>query len=312
MKSLTNNPIIRTINLDDMRLFKLLADHQSFSGAARALNVSKQTISRRIAALEHRLGRDLIFRTTRSFKLTGDGAKYYAKCAEMLEIAIEAHTDPESTAHQTPRGHLRITADAFFAETFLVDLLDQFLKKNSQITLELIDTERFVDLADESFDIAFRIGALPDTASLSALSLGPARIVYCASPGYLAENGVPESVSDLSAHTCIGKTLDSHTHKWPFKSPAGMRQVPINTRIVVGSQRMVHELALRGQGIAILPAFAAAADIDAGDLVAVLAGFVADVGDVYIATLKRQRAPLAIEAFIGFARDWFTASKPFS
>lgn len=311
MKSLTDNPIIRTINLDDMRLFKLLADHKSFSGAARALNVSKQTISRRIAALEHRLGRDLIFRTTRSFKLTDEGARYYIKCAEMLEIAVEAHMDPGPAAQEVPHGHLRITADAFFAETFLVDIIDEFLKKYTDITIELIDTERFVDLVDEGFDLAFRIGALPEAARLSALSLGPARIVYCASPAYLAENGPLERPSDLAAHTCIGKTLDSHTHKWPFKSPAGMRQIPINTRVVVGSQRMVHALALRGHGIAILPAFAAATDIIAGDLVPVLADFVPDVGDVYIATLKRQRAPSAIKAFIGFAQDWFEASKPF-
>ncbi|HEY4223346.1 MAG TPA: LysR substrate-binding domain-containing protein, partial [Myxococcota bacterium] len=183
-----------------MRAFAAVASAASFTAAGRALAMPKQTLSRRIAALEAALGVQLLHRTTRRLHLTAAGAVYARRCAELARLAADANKDAQDAL--ATRGTLRITADPVFGEAFVADLVVAYARAWPEVRVDLVLTRRRVDLLEEGFDVAFRVGFVND-AALTGVRIGPAAIRVCASPAYVKRYGRPRTPEELAHHECV-------------------------------------------------------------------------------------------------------------
>jgi DNA-binding transcriptional LysR family regulator len=298
----------RTIKLEDMRLFQRVAEARSFTAAARLLGIPKQTLSRRVAELEQALDVQLLHRTTRRLHLTEIGAVYAERCAEIVRLAEEANRAVIDD-QQVPRGVLRITADPTFGEAFLTRLVVEYASRWPEVQVEVVLTRRRVDLAEEGFDVAFRVGRVEDPA-LASTNLGPARIRYCASPAYLAGHGTPGRPEDLQRHECILVVSDGLPVRWPFRGPRGDMLVPVSGRLRFTSSAMAHAAALHGLGIAIFPEFACAEDLRLGRLVSVLDDWVMEVGAVWLVRPAARHLTARVRTFVDLALERLAQQPP--
>ena len=299
-----------TIALDDMRLFHALAQLGSFTAAARALGIPKQTMSRRIAGLERHLGVQLVHRTTRSLRITQIGAAYAERCAELVRLADDANQAVRD-ADQVPRGVLRISADPLFGEAFVGDLVIEQATRWPELGIEVAFTRRRVDLIEEGFDVAFRVGEVDD-ARLSATRLGPARVRYCAAPSYLRKHGRPADPDELARHECLlVASADQHV-RWPMHRDGRVVAVSVRGRLRFDSFAIAHRAALQGLGIAIFPEFACAADVAAGRLVPVVDDRPVDVGAVWLVHPAARYLTPRIRSFVELAVERWSAQPPWA
>jgi DNA-binding transcriptional LysR family regulator len=197
-----------------------------------------------VAELERALGVSLMHRTTRRLQLSAAGAAYAERCAEIARIAAEANR-AVSEAHETPTGTLRVTADPVFGEAFLGELVLDYARRWPEVRLDVVFTRRRIDLVEEGFDIAFRIGEVDDQ-SLTGLRLGPARIRYCAGPAYVAKRGAPATPAELERHDCIVVSSDGTPSRWPFAGKKGLSMVPVAGRLTLTSFAMARDAAIAG------------------------------------------------------------------
>lgn len=298
-----------TIRLDDMRLFARVAEARSFTAAAAQLGIPKQTLSRRVADLERALGVRLMHRTTRRLQLTDVGAAYAARCAEITRMAEEAQRAVVDT-HETPRGTLRVTADPLFGEAFLAELVVDYATRFPEVRVEVILTRRKVDLLEEGFDVAFRVGHVDDP-TLAGSRLGPARIRYCASPAYAKRRGRPRAARDLAEHDLI-VISDGGPARWPLPGDGAPVMTPVVGRITTSSFALARRATLAGVGIGLFPEFACADGLREGTLVPVLGGAVVDVGAVWIVHAARRFLGARVRAFVDLARERFAGQPPWS
>jgi DNA-binding transcriptional LysR family regulator len=298
------------MTLEDMRLFAKVAEAQSFTAAAGILGMPKQTLSRRVAELEQELGVQLLLRTTRRLHLTDVGAAYAARCGEIVRLAEEANQAVTDT-RQVPKGVLRVTADPVFGEAFVTGLIVEYASRWPEVQVEAVLTRRHVNLLEEGFDIAFRIGKVEDPA-LTATRLGPARVRYCASPAYLERRGVPSSPEELQKHECILVVSEGAPMRWPFRGPKGDMLVPVSGRLRFNSFAMAHAAALQGLGIAIFPEFACVADVQRGRLVPVLEEQGVDVGAVWLVHPVHRYLTARVRTFIELALQRLAQEPPWA
>ena len=290
--------------LDDMRLFAQLAESGSLTGAATSLGMSKQTVSRRLAELEQSLGVELARRTTRALALTDVGRAYAQRCAEVTRLADEANRAASSQL-EVVSGRLRVTADNTFGEAFLPDIVTRYLRAHINVDVEVLLTSRRVDLLDEGFDVAFRVGAPPNVSHLAATRLGPARMRTVASPAYLAARGTPRRIEELTHHDCLALVPSlSHTG-WPLLVDGAVRLIPIAARVRVNGLAMTRHAALAGAGIAHLPEFAVADDLDQARLVSVLGAHAPEVGGVHIVYPHSHLLAPKVSEFVALAVSRF-------
>lgn len=288
------------IRLDDMKLFAVLAKARSFTEAARQLDMPKQTLSRRIAELEDVLGMQLVLRTTRRMQLTPAGERYAVKCAELVRLAEDANRALGDEGLE-PRGTLRVTADPLFGEAFLPAILGELAARWPAVRLEILLTQRRVDLIEEGFDIAFRIGHVDDIA-LRGRALGPARIRFCASPSYLRRRGSPRTPRDLVDHDCVVVRADLGPTTWPFRGErGGVQSVPVEGRYRCNSHVLAYQAVLDGIGIGVFPEFACADDMRRRRLRAVLDDWSVDVGHVWLVHPAQRYANVTVHAFVELA-----------
>jgi DNA-binding transcriptional LysR family regulator len=291
------------VKLDDMRVFSKLAEVGSLTAAARELAMPKQSVSRRLAELESALGVQLAVRTTRKLRLTDVGRAYALRCAEVARLAEEANRAALDEL-DTPHSTLRITADHTFGEAFLPELANDYLQRYPEVRLDVVLTSRVVDLVEEGFDVAFRVGRLPDS-TLVARRLGPARLIACAAPSYLERRGAPRTPDDLAEHDCIDLAPGEGPSRWPFAGPDGVMTIAVNGRIRVSSLPMARGSAVAGIGIACIPAFACADDLRTGRLVQVLGAFALDVGGVYLVYPHHRHLAARVRRFVDLAASRF-------
>jgi DNA-binding transcriptional LysR family regulator len=305
---MTVRPNRRTVRLEDMRLFSSVAAAKSFTLAGRELDVPKQTLSRRIAELERALGVQLLQRTTRRIELTDDGRAYAERCAEIVRAAEEANralTDSRSE----PSGVLRITADPLFGDAFLAPLVIAFAQRWPQVEIEVMLTRRRVDLVEEGFDVAFRVGAADDKR-LVARRLGPARVRYCASPRYVRARGAPKTPDDLGAHDCLVVQAGGEPSRWPVTTKKGVALRPISGRLRFSTLALTHAAALAGLGIGLFPDFVCREDLRRKRLVSVLEPTGIDVGGVWLVHPAQRHLAARISAFVDLAVERLAADPP--
>ena len=287
-----------------LEAFARVAETGSFSAAARALNLSKSLISRQVSALEAELGARLISRTTRSLTLTEAGRGYYDQVARILAQMEEADLSV-SQLQATPRGKLRVNAPMSFSLLRLAPVLPDFLALYPEIDIDVAMNDRRVDLMEEGFDLAIRIGRLADS-SLVARKLGPMQRIVCASPAYFAERGLPKVPADLRTHACLCYSNADTVDEWRFSEPDGRSiAVEVKGRVRANNGDLLRLAALRGLGMVDLPNFLVGADIEAGALVPVLQDFIRQDGGVYAVYPHALYLPPKTRVFIDFlAQRW--------
>jgi DNA-binding transcriptional LysR family regulator len=250
-------------------VFDRVATTLNFTVAARQLKLSQGAVSRQIRALEEELGAPLFHRTTRKISLTEIGQGFHQRCARILEDLEEARR-LASDLHAEPRGQLRITAPVPLGQRYLAGAIAQFLARYPQISVEVVLTDRLVDLIDEGFDLAIRVGNLPDS-SLVARALAPVRFVVCAAPRYLARRGTPKRPADLKRHDCLRFT--HHGPTWHFSGPDGDQDVPVQGRLTSNNPELLYAAALAGEGVFYAPTFQTADGLRSGQLVPILTDY---------------------------------------
>lgn len=287
-----------------MRLFAAVAEAKSFTAAARTLGIPKQTVSRRVGALEGALGVGLMHRTTRKLQLTDVGAVYARRCAEIVRLADDANR-AATDLREVPRGTLRITADPVFGDAFVSGLVVEYAKRWPETRLEVVLTRRAVDLVEEQFDLAFRVGR-PDDSALAGTALGAARIRFCASAAYVARRGLPGKAEDLARHDCV-VVSDGGPARWPVPTARGTTLVAVAPRLALTSFEMARAAVLAGLGVGLFPEFACADDLRRKRLVPVLGGRTIDVGSIWLLHPLQRFLPPRVRAFIDLARSRFAA-----
>ncbi len=247
-----------TIDLNQIVVFVRVIQAGSLSEAARRLNLPKSTVSRKISDLENRIGERLIQRTTRKLSLTEAGRVLF----ERVSPAMSDIEDAESAVagmRETPRGVLRVAAPMSFSP--LRPIIAEYLVRHPDVAIELVCTDRLVDLVDERFDVAIRAGALVDS-TLVARRLGTAQFMLVATPEYCERHGVPMTPAELTSHACISLGGKATSHVWPLEARGKRTEVHITPRLMVNDIEMVRVAVLAGVGIAWLPKALCADDLD--------------------------------------------------
>lgn len=250
--------------LDSMEVYVLAVEKGSLSAAATACGISSTMAGNHLRTLEKRLGMQLLHRTTRRQHLTAFGEDYYARCKEILRLVAE--TDAQAQKLQlAPAGKLRITAPVTFGTEALMPALSVYLDRYPEVSVDVALCDRVVDLVEEGFEAAIRVGQLPDSA-LIAKSLAPYRLMICASPEYLARRGTPGKPQDLSQHECLSFSPAALAH-WRLTDQDGVCHVPVSGRLQVNHGQALRVAALHGQGIVLQAAILLENDVRAGRLV---------------------------------------------
>lgn len=237
------------MNLNEMVLFARVVQAGSFSGAGRALGMPKSTVSRKIADLEERLGSQLLQRTTRSLNLTEAGRIYHGHCVRVAAEVEEAELAVSRT-QDTPRGLLRITTPLGFG--FVGKVIAEYLRLYPEVKVEVICSDKVVDLVEEGIDLAVRAGRLADS-SLITRELGMLTRFLMASPEYLESNGTPGSPRELENHDCLLFGMVEEHSGWVLESGKKRSEVRLRSRMVVNDFDILYEVTLAGNGISSLP-----------------------------------------------------------
>jgi DNA-binding transcriptional LysR family regulator len=288
---------------NEMSVFAKVVITGSLSAAARELGLSPAMVSRRLAALEARLGVRLVNRTTRSLSLTDEGAAYHESCARVL-AEIEHANASVSAGRQEPQGTLRVALPAAFGNQYVAPLVPQFAARYPAVQLALSLSDRSVNLVEDGFDLAIRIAALPDS-SLAARKLAPNHRVVCASPEYLRRHGAPRTPDDLAQHNCLLAT--DFNAAWAYKGPDGKPgSVRVAGRYLCDNWEVLREWALAGLGIALKSTWDVRAHLQSGALASLLPGynFDSDVA-IYAVYPHRRHLPAKTRAFIDFLASSF-------
>lgn len=285
-------------HLDSLKVFVAVADANGLAPAARRLGVSAPAVTRAIAALEQRLGAQLLQRSTRSLRLTEIGERFLADCRRILADLDEAEASAGG-AHAQPRGELAITASALFGRLHVAPIALDFLALHPQVTIRGAFVDRIVHLMDEGFDVAVRIARLPDSG-LTAVRVGSMRPVVVGSPAYLAARGTPRTPADLPQHDAIGfARTDAFITPWSLPGTHADTQPRI--RMTTNAGEVAIDAAVRGQGLARAMLYQVDADVRAGRLQIVLAEFEPEPIPVHLVHVAGRRAPAKLRAFVDFA-----------
>ncbi len=286
-----------------MRTFCAVANEASFVKAAKQLDISPALTSKYVGQLEERLGVQLLNRTTRSLSLTENG-RGYLKRAERLILEFDELETTVQECQNSPRGEIVVTAPKTFGETELTLAVGEFLKQYPEISLDLRLTDRFVDLVDEGFDLAIRVGSLKDS-SLIARKLSPVKIYLCASPRYLEQHGTPKHPSDLEHHSCLDDTNFEGGKWWPFMVDGERITVKASGQFRANSANATRAMALNDLGIVMCPDHVVADDIAKGELVLLLQEYNAfDLG-LYALYPHNRHLAVKVRVFVDFLATWF-------
>jgi DNA-binding transcriptional LysR family regulator len=289
--------------LQEMAVFSKVVAAGSLSAAARELGLSPALVSRRLAALESRLGVRLINRTTRSLNLTVEGTRYYDACTRVLADIAEADAEVSAGRVQA-QGVLKVALPASFGHQHVAPLMPRFAGLYPKVQLALSLSDRAVDVMAEGFDVGVCIADLDDS-SLAARRLAPNRRVVCASPAYLAAHGAPRTPEDLSKHNCL--ITRDFTSNWDYKAPDGRPgSMRVRGRYACDNWEVLREWALAGLGIALKSTWDVYRQLADGSLVALLPRYTfhSDVA-IYAVYPHRRLLPAKTRVFIEFLAQSF-------
>lgn len=286
--------------------FVLVAQRGSLSAAARHEGIAPAMVSRRLDALERRLGVKLMQRTTRRLSLTPEGAAFVEDCQRILREMEDAEA-AVSSQRADAIGHLRLTAPAGFGRQYVAPIVAQFVRSHGRATVSLDLTDRLVDLVGEGYDCALRFGEQAD-ASLVRIALGESRRVVVAAPPYLKRCGKPRHPDELAAHECmtLGDAAGGSSQRgWTFTVGGDVVHARLGGKLACNDGAVLHDWALAGLGLTWRSWWEVHEDLAAGRLVSVLDEYAAPPTPVYCVVPARKHLPLRVRLFADALRHAF-------
>jgi len=281
-------------DLNEIVVFARVVEAGSFTAAARELGMPKSTVSRKVSDLESRLGARLLQRTTRKLSLTDVGNTYYQHARRVVDEVEEAER-AVTQMQEAPRGLLRITTPLTFR--YLGSIVASFLERYPDVQVEMVGTDRVVDLIDEGFDLAVRAGELADS-TLIARSLGSERSVIAANPQFIDRRGAPSSPSDLAEIDCVVFSGTSDPTNWTLRGDGETVTTRVSARLTVNDFEVVRQVAVAGGGIALLPLSLCCDDLRAGRLVRVLPDWCSPAAPIHAVYPSTRHLSPKVSAFL--------------
>lgn len=277
--------------LESMAVFVRVVERGSFSAVAEELRLSGTMVGLFIKALEEHLGVRLLNRTTRRQSLTDFGHEYYQNCQRIL-ADIE---DCESLAfalHKNPRGKLRVGCPVSFGVHALSPVTAQFLTTWPDVTMDLVLSDKSMDMAEEGFDVMIKVGELEHVNTLVARPLAAYRSIVCASPAYIERAGKPMTPEELSQHRCLGFAHPVAGSEWTLQREGKPIKLPVNIAMAINNGEALRSAALNGLGIIMQPEVLLADDLQQGKLIVLMSEFQPLAKPVHILTFAdRQQLP---------------------
>ncbi len=288
--------------LTGISTFVKVVELASFSAAAKQLCVSAAVVSNRIQLLEERLNARLLNRTTRSVSPTEAGSAYYERCVFLLSEIEEAEHAVQSL-HSSPRGTLRLSV-SYSIEHLISALTCKFSRTHPQLSFETVASEELRDLVGQGFDLAVRVGPLPDS-TLITRSLGVGNLVLCASPEYVAANGIPQGLQDISEHACLTYIRHAPRREWRFERLGEVHSLRISATFAANSTEVLRAAVLAGQGIALLPECSVRNELSSEALIRLLPEYRPIRPTVYAVLPPGRRSPAKVRRFVDFLVEQF-------
>jgi DNA-binding transcriptional LysR family regulator len=290
--------------LKQLESFVAVATKGSLTATALAEGVAPAVIGRRIDALEERLGVKLLVRTTRRISLTHEGSAFLEDCQRLLTDLANAEASV-SAGGVKASGHLRVTAPAGFGRRHVAPLVPRFIAQHPDVSVSLNLSDRVVDIANEGFDCAVRVGDLPDS-SLISVRLADNRRQCVATPGYLQRAGVPQHPSDLARHECLTLSSDaSQTRGWAFQVAGEVTHLRPHGRLDCSDGQVLHDWCLQGLGIAWRSTWEVASEIAAGRLQPLLEEYAAPPNGIFAVFTHARHLPLRVRLWIDFLKQTY-------
>lgn len=295
-------------SLDLIQTFREVARRGSFSGAARALDMSPANVSKYVAALEARFGVRLFHRTTRKVSLTDAGQLLYDRSGPMLELIQLTEGELHDRATR-PSGQLTVSASHPLMQTPLPAMLGRFLALHPAVSLQLHITNRMVDLVEEGVDIALRVGAIPDASIIVRKIM---RVDFCvvATPAYWHAHGQPAHPRELATHRTLAMSLHGLAPVWHFVDGGKPLSVPLQPLVDATDAAPLLTMALQDLGVAYIAVPTAAAHLERGELVPVLADYVPKDIWLYAAYTQRRHNSAALAALLSFLEQEMSSWRP--
>jgi DNA-binding transcriptional LysR family regulator len=295
--------------LKQLESFVSVATRGSLTAAAIAEGVAPAIMGRRLDGLEERLGVKLLVRTTRRISLTHEGSAFLEDCQRLLTDIANAEASV-SAGGVKASGHLRITAPAGFGRRHVAPLVPRFRELHQDVTISLNLSDRVVDIAVEGYDCAVRVGDMPDS-SLVSVRLADNRRLCVATPKYLKQHGTPQTPQDLARFDCLVLSSEaSQTRGWTFKVPKGGDSEVIHYRpsgpMNCSDGQVLHDWCLASYGIAWRSLWEVEAEVNAGELVAVLEEFAAPPNGIYAVFPQRKHLPLRVRLWVDYLKHHYS------
>lgn len=244
--------------------FVYVAENESFTQASKKMAISTAQVSRQVSALEKRLNSKLFYRTTRKVSLTEEGHVFYQHCRSILD-GLNAAETAITNLQSKPQGKIKLTIPATYGEQYILPLVNDFIKLYPDVSVFAYLSNQQIDLIDEGYDLAIRLGKLSDS-SMMAKKLGQRKNYVCASPSYLKSHGTPHTLSELDKHSCLLGTLDY----WHFRESGRTKNIRVTGRLRCNNGLGLVDAALKGIGIVQLPDYYIKHHIENGALVTLL------------------------------------------
>jgi len=289
--------------------FAKVVETGSFSRAAEKLGIAKSSVSKQIAALESSLGIRLIHRTTRQLKVTDEGLALYEQCSRIDE-ELDLIRSRAKAFQESPQGKLRIGSTALLGNSFLAEVLPEFLGRYPDLHVELSLSNQVEDFFTSGFDIGIRIGELNDSA-LSGQPLGPMQSYICASPGYIEKHGMPKSPSDLQNHNVVIWRHHERVviREWLLDKGGKAYRANVAGNLTMSEGFAVKQAVCNDAGLALMPSYAIRREVNRGELVVVLPDYQALKFPIFAVYPPKQNLSAKVRVFIEFVKEKLAEAK---
>ena len=282
----------------EMQVFLAVAEEEGFAAAARRLKTSPPSVTRAIAAMEQRIGTQLLARTTRSLHLTEAGQRYLEDCRRILAELEEAE-EAAAGSYSIPGGQLTVTAPVLFGELYVAPVLGEYLDQFALVNISALLVDRVVNMADEGVDVAVRIGHLHEPGQ-QAIKVGEVRRVVCASPAYLDQHGRPQRPEQLREARIVSSSSSQLVSEWTFVDAGQPLKIAIEPRLSVTANNAAINLARLGWGMTRVLSYQVAAAVAAGELELVLEAFEPAPLPIHVVFQQNGRIPAKVNTFVDF------------
>jgi DNA-binding transcriptional LysR family regulator len=285
----------------ELAFFLRVAEEESFSSAARSLDLDPSTISKVVQRLENRLGVRLFQRTSRASQLTQEGEQFLAAAQKVMQALEEAEESVGTAAHEAT-GVLRLSSTPAFARRRLAPLMPDFLRANPQVRVEFVLAATPPDLFEQQIDISFQSGNIPDS-TLVAKRITMARWRLCAAPSYLKEAGTPRTPEDLRQHRCLNFLPGSYRSHWLTRQDGQIHSYEPKAVLAANNGDMLCALAVSGLGLARLADYHIDPELQSGQLVTVLDAFELEQEPIYAVYPSKRHLSPRVRLFLDFCSE---------